>query len=173
MKRSVKWRIAAVVLTASGLVAGTAAAVVNSSMPGTVCQAMFEVDNGLAGAGAPWLRHGAFWNTHSQGAVKNDHNSSGALVTCAVPRRNPSTVTGLADFEVYVNNAGGEFFCGLTSTDIYNVNITRVQRSTTSTGNRTLDWGNSVNVSHNKGTYAVDCVINPSSVIYGFWYSEN
>jgi hypothetical protein len=105
------------------------------------------------------------------------NNISGAQadIICTLFRDNTTNTNGMQDLELAIkdpNSAPGGFICDAISLDRKGLPVKVVRRTNTVVGDSVLDWGGSVNISVNKGPYAVRCSVPNGGWIRSAFYLE-
>ncbi len=101
-------------------------------------------------------------------------NTSGALmaVVCPIVRDNASNATGLVDLEVAVTDATGTLSCEAIAVGRTG-NLLKISPKTIlGPGNQILDFGNTLNVSEDRGHYSVVCHLPANAQIHSIFYAE-
>lgn len=95
-----------------------------------------------------------------------------AWVTCPIVRDIAGSTSGLRDLDVRVSNGGGQVKCTGYSLSKWGSVLRSVVRSTTSTGNRNLNWGTSLNTGEADGSYSIICELPTNSWLHTYRSNE-
>jgi hypothetical protein len=93
-------------------------------------------------------------------------------IECSIDRDNTGNTNGLSDLEIAVTVPLGRLACDAFSFDRAGNLLKMVSREANGQGTQILDFGSSLNVSANKGHFAVSCFADHGTKIHAIYYNE-
>jgi hypothetical protein len=117
-----------------------------------------------AGGGTTGLTYGAGHVTNTSGATMN--------VICPIVRDDATNQDGLVDLEIAVSDPTGTLSCDAVAVGRTGNILKSTTKNTPGTGARVIDFGTALNVSEDRGHYAIICRVPSKASIHSIYYGE-